>query len=271
VGRGRVSAEPATPTRHTNLFIGGCGYVGHLLATAIYQKGGPIEGGMADNLHCGGFVTFDLRECHACPWHGRNGLKGSPGIVGDATDFGRLWFATKGIDGIVYGAEGDVDDPASLFSAAVHGVYNALSVARARNMRRFVLLSSISVHSPDNGGGLAYAPDLGEDAPPQCDHPDGVSVLNSEWMCRYFAETFGMSVIALRLCGPCSDALAQERHRKDESWSALAATDLVMAIGRAIALEGHTGFEVINIAGDFTGEMVDISKAKRLLGWEPTI
>ena len=48
-------------------------------------------------------------------------------------------------------------------------------------------------------------------------------------------------------------------------------SDLMDAIVRAVYLDDHTGFEVINITGDMTGERVDLSKAERILGWRPTI
>jgi nucleoside-diphosphate-sugar epimerase len=186
-----------------------------------------------------------------------------------------LYFAAKGIDTIVYMAEGNVDRPETLFSASVHGFYNALMVARAGNVRWVILLSSLSVHSPHSGSITGVA-DLGEDVPPQCDHPDGITVLIGEWLGRYFAETFGMSVFALRISGPTPDNVAGfERTRLiamgDTLWSMTAASDITDAILRTANIEDHIGFEVINICGDFTGERVDISKAERILGWRPTI
>ena len=248
-----------TPSRKQHvLAIGGCGYVGHLLGSKVASD---------EVVGCGQWHTFDLRECPACPWRGGSDLYGSPGLVGDATDFGQLWYATAGIDAMVYMAEGDVNDPASLFSAAVHGVYTALSVAKARSIRRFVLLSSLSVFST-TGGDTYHVPDFSEDAPPRCEHPDGVSVLNSEWLCRYFAETFGMSVLVLRICGPKSD---EDVRAYPGQWATLAASDLFNAVGLAVNLKDHTGFEVINIAGDLTGARIDLSRAKRILGWRPTL
>lgn len=262
-----MKAAQVARKRKGTLMIGGCGYVGHLLAPVTLRNFGP-------------FATFDKRRCAPCPWRPNQGevnQLGAPGLMGDVTDLSALYHAMKGIDAVVYAAEGDVDDPRDLFDVAVFGVYNALTAARARGVRRFVLLSSLSVFSEENGciGGVS---DFGEDAPPQCDHPDGASVLNSEWWCRYFAETFGMSCIVLRISGPKSDdlvrafrALSASRPDREPDAFDTAATDLSAAIGRAIALEPHTGFDVVNITGDLTGCRVNLDKAKRLLGWEPTI
>ena len=250
------------PARRTVMVIGGCGYVGHLLAP--YQ--------LVESMHYPGVgFSFDKRPCSDCAW------KLLPGIRGDVTNLADLYFAAKGMGAIVYAAEGDVDDPHDLFDVAVHGVYNALLMARDRGVRRFILLSSLSVFSTGTGN-IGGAPDFSEDAPPQCDHPDGVSVLNSEWLCRYFAETFGMSVIVLRISGPVADAkLLMDRAEMfardpdDPVVFKTAASDLYRAIALAIELEGHTGFDVVNICGDLTGARVNLDKAKRLLGWEPTI
>ncbi len=252
------------------LFVGGCGYVGHLIAEQ------PHSYERWRHLGSFGLSTFDLRRCGVdcpCGAHAR--------VVGGATNFGDLYYAAKGIDTLVYMAEGDVDRPETLFHATVYGFYTALMVARARGIRRVILLSSLSVFSRETGG-LHDAEDLSEDAPPQCDHPDAITTLVAEWLGRYFAKTFGLSVIVLRLTGPKADDQVRAEREKYKGygvggmWSSTADSDVTEAILQAafvhdVEFAGDAPFEVINIAGDLTGDRIDLSKAERILGWRPTV
>lgn len=247
--------------RRRILFVGSCGYVGHLIAHAFntcdrWWNGRPYR-----------MSGFDIRRCQECswpPWHV---------VIGDATDLGDLFFAAKGMDTIVYMAEGDLSRPETLFLASVYGFYNALMVARAQHVRRVILLSTLSVHS-DQTGSIENVRNFDEDTPPQCDHPDGITVLIGEWLGRYFAETFGMSIFALRISSPTADDIVRSErseHGDDPIFYMTAASDLMDAILRTVEIEDHVGFEIINIVGDPTGERVDTSKAERILGWRRTI
>jgi len=244
------------------LVIGGCGYVGHLLAEQMYDCG---------PYHEGQWFPFDKQGPHGCSWQRLAQLQG------DVTRFSDLWFAMKATDSVVYMAEGKLSDTADLFAVSAHGVYNALMAARSQGVRRFILVSSLSVFS-DEQGGISSVRDFDEDAQPCCDHPDAVTALNSEMICEHFAKAFGMSIVALRLSGPRPDAKLRKdraesdvRDPDDTLWSATAASDILSALYAAVDLRDHTGFDVVNITGDLTGARVNLDKAKRLLGWEPTI
>ncbi len=98
-----------------------------------------------------------------------------------------------------------------------------------------------------------------------------------ELICQYFARWFDMNLIALRITGPRTRAqwLAERRnppaypggHRlyvtdeEDLANAYLAALDAVQI--------GHGRFDAVFIAGDETETEHNLSKAKRLLGWEP--
>ncbi len=98
-----------------------------------------------------------------------------------------------------------------------------------------------------------------------------------ERICRYFAREFDMNIIALRITGP----------RTREQWIAERREPITYAGGRRLyvtdeqdlanaylaSLEavqiGHGQFEAVFIAGDEKEEEVNLSKARRLLEWEP--
>lgn len=244
------------PTPDRVMVIGGCSYVGHLLAPELATD---------KPVHTGSWFSFDQRDCPDCPW------PGPPTYAGDVTDHGQVWLAADGTDAIVYIAEGARDVTAPPFEGSYLGIYNALLVARARAVRRFVLVSTLSVHSRETGS-LRFVEDLGEDAAPVCYHPDGIASLVDEWLCRHFSEAFGLSVIVLRIAGPVPDETLQQYRRDAYPETvpfALGARDLYTAVARAVAVKGHTGFDVVNIVSDRTGYPVDLGKAKYVLEWEP--
>jgi nucleoside-diphosphate-sugar epimerase len=93
-----------------------------------------------------------------------------------------------------------------------------------------------------------------------------------EQVCEYFAREHGLSLIALRITGPSTREQWLERYAqpKDSSvhiwWTD--EEDLARAYLAAISVE-HEGFDAFFIAGDHEQKEINLSKAKRLLGWEP--
>lgn len=98
-----------------------------------------------------------------------------------------------------------------------------------------------------------------------------------ELICQYFTRWFDMNLIALRITGPRTRAqYLDQRHNppsypnnhplyltdeEDLARAYLAALDAVQI--------GHGRFESVFIAGDEEEKEHNLSKAKRLLGWEP--
>ena len=93
-----------------------------------------------------------------------------------------------------------------------------------------------------------------------------------EQVCEYFAREHDMSLIALRITGPSTREQWLERRAqpKDASvhiwWTD--EEDLARAYLAAISVE-HQGFDAVFIAGDHEQQEINLSKAKRVLGWEP--
>jgi nucleoside-diphosphate-sugar epimerase len=98
-----------------------------------------------------------------------------------------------------------------------------------------------------------------------------------ELICQYFARWFDMNIIALRITGPRTRAewLAERRTpRAYPDGSRLYVTDeedLANAyLGALQAVQiGHGRFDAIFIAGDEHEREHNLSKAQRLLGWQP--
>jgi len=231
------------------LLVGGCGKVGHLVAEPLQALDEETQ-----------WYSFDPAPEHECPMLGH--------IHGDATDLGMLFQAARKSDALVYMPMGDMRDDASLFQVAMYGLYNALIVAEELH-KPVVFISSISVASvlTTTNPGLR----IGTDTAGAVDDPYCVSKLAAESMGKHFANSFGMSVLVLRLGTPMPDEdVAYSRNHDEDYPNLLAASDLADALHQAVTLKRHTGFDVLNIAGDLTGEHIDLSRTEAVLGWKPT-
>jgi nucleoside-diphosphate-sugar epimerase len=93
-----------------------------------------------------------------------------------------------------------------------------------------------------------------------------------ERICQYFCREHSMSIIAMRITGPSTRQQWIERRGQPKSdhvhiW-ATDEEDLARAYLAGLSVE-HTGFDAVFIAGDEEQGEINLSKAKRLLGWEP--
>jgi nucleoside-diphosphate-sugar epimerase len=194
-------------------------------------------------------------------------------VVGGSTDYEVLARSFGGIDCFIYLAMGPKDPAvwerpelaALQFDMAVKGVYLACRAAAAAGVSHGVYASSMSVFagypSPDGP--------IGDIAPDQT-HFYGLAKRLGEEVLRAAVRTSGMSVIALRLCHPMSDAdwLATEDPLR--ACIGTAGTDVSSAFRAALRRRGH-GFEAVAISGDRHSRYADISLACDLLGWQPAV
>jgi nucleoside-diphosphate-sugar epimerase len=96
-------------------------------------------------------------------------------------------------------------------------------------------------------------------------------------ICQYFARWFDMNIIALRITGPRTRQQWLEERRNPPACPGghrLYVTDEEdLARAYLAALEavkvGHGRFDAVFIAGDEHEQEHNLSKAKRLLGWQP--
>jgi nucleoside-diphosphate-sugar epimerase len=88
-----------------------------------------------------------------------------------------------------------------------------------------------------------------------------------EEVCRNATRAWGMSVNALRLCFPTPDEEWLATAHAGTPTLATAAGDVAEALLAALAY--RAGFQAFMISGDYEQKLLNMAKARRLLGWEP--
>jgi len=152
---------------------------------------------------------------------------------------------------------------ASNLDVNVKGVHLALQATQQAGATHAIYTSSMSVY----GGDLLtrYFPD--EDLTPDASGMYGFTKRLGEEVGRNATRAWGMSFNALRLCFPVSDAQWQADTRLGTPTLATSASDVARAL--LAALEYRAGFQAFMISGDYEQKLMNMSKARRLLGWEP--
>lgn len=230
----------------------------------------------------GTFVTPYLREHHTlrvldlrAPSH--DGVEYVEGSITDPEALGR---ALDGVDTFVNmvmkSPQGGASNEQNLtqirenYEVNTLGLHLLLWTAQGMGIKRGVHTSTMSVHYRER-------PFFGSEEEVPLDTPSvyGLTKGFGELICAYFARWFDMNLIALRITGPRTReqfiaerraAPSGERHlywtdEEDIARAYLAALEAVQV--------GHGRFDACFIAGDEAQEEHNLSKAKRLLDWEP--
>jgi uronate dehydrogenase len=151
------------------------------------------------------------------------------------------------------------------------GLHLLLWTAQSMGIKRGVHTSTMSVHYRER----TWYPS--EELVP-LDTPSvyGLTKGFGELICAYFARWFDMNLIALRITGPrAREAFLEERRNAptDGSRHLFWSDEEDLARAYLAALEavqvGHGRFDAVFIAGDELQTEHNLSKARRLLGWEP--
>lgn len=230
------------------LVVGGSGYVGGLVLPMLAKH------------HR--FRVFDLVPPQDGPWEY---------VPGEVADQKALNHALQGMNALIYMAKGVTDDDDSFnsveaattaFDVSVKGLYFTLDAARRAGLSHAVYTSSMSVYK----GSVRQRHFSHEDLPPDTQDVYGLTKYLGEEVCRHAVRAWGMSVNALRLCLPVSmEKWRVCRH--DTSYVYTASDDVARAL--LAALEYRRGFEAFMISGDRKQVHTNLSKASRLLNWEP--
>jgi nucleoside-diphosphate-sugar epimerase len=159
------------------------------------------------------------------------------------------------------------------------GLHLLLYTAQGLGIRRGVHTSTMSVHYR---GRTWYGQE--EDVPLDTPSVYGLTKSLGEVICAYFARWFDMNLIALRITGPRPRASYleergnrpagfEQRRGPDGAGPIFATDEEDLAAAYLAALEavqvGHGRYEAVFIAGDEDEANHNLSKARRLLGWEP--
>jgi nucleoside-diphosphate-sugar epimerase len=155
------------------------------------------------------------------------------------------------------------------------GLHMLLYTAQKLGVKSGVYTSSMSVHYRKRPYYHAE-----EEVPLDTPSAYGLSKGFGEGICRYFARWFDMNLAALRITGPRTrEKWIEERKKpvldRPDGSQPLFVTDeedLANAYLAALKLvqQGHGRFEAFFIAGDEHQKEHNLTKAKRVLGWEPT-
>jgi nucleoside-diphosphate-sugar epimerase len=226
------------------LVIGGSGIVGSLIIPTLLTK---------HSLR-----VFDLRPPQ---------LSTLEYVSGNITDFEAVEKAVRGMDALLYMAMGSLNwdewqGTNSGFDANVKGLYFALKAAAQAGIKQAVYTSSMSVYA-----NLRSRYFYDEDITPDELELYGFTKWLGEEVCRNASRRWGMNVNALRLCLPT----AKEKWLEETHTGTPTIATVDEDVGRAMlgGLELRAGFQTFMISGDYEGKIMNMSKAKRLLGWEP--
>jgi nucleoside-diphosphate-sugar epimerase len=226
------------------LLIGGSGIVASLVSPTLLTK---------HSLR-----IFDLRPPKD------SGPQYHPGNI---TDFRAVEQAVQGMDALIYMAMGSLDwdewpGTDSGFDANVKGLHFALKAAAKAGVTQAIYTSGMSVYANLNN---RYFAD--EAITPDEKELYGFTKWLGEEVCRNACRRWGMNVNALRLCHPT----AKEKWLEETQSGVPTIATMDEDAGRAMlgALEYQGGFQTFMISGDYEQKIMNMSKAKRLLGWEP--
>jgi nucleoside-diphosphate-sugar epimerase len=188
-------------------------------------------------------------------------------IEGNLTDPQAVERAVQGMDALIFMAMGNkyYDNEIGVitnFDVNVKGVYLALYMAHRAGIKHAVYTSTLSVYEDL---GKRYITD--EEMPPDAKQVYGFTKRLGEEVCRNAVNEWGMSINALRLCFPIADERWYESFLATDPNCATTATDLAAALLKA--LDYRDGFQAFIISGDYEQKMMNMEKAKRVLGWEP--
>ena len=198
-------------------------------------------------------------------------------IQGSVTDPEIVQQAIKGMDTFVYmvmrrptsdnSSMANFDDIIANHEANLMGLHIVLHAAKEEGIRHAVYTSTFTVHERTRN----LFPSE-EEIP--LDNPGvyGLTKGLGERVCQYFCREHDMSIIAMRITGPSTREQWTERRGQPKLnpvriwWTD--EEDLARAYLAAIKTQ-NSGFDAVFIAGDEEHQEINLSKAKRLLGWEP--
>jgi nucleoside-diphosphate-sugar epimerase len=239
----------------------------------------------------GTFITPYLKERHSLRVLDLQAptADGVEYVEGSITDPEVLEVALQGCDSfinlVMMGPQGGASTEQSLpliisnYEVNTLGLHLLLYTAQGLGIRRGVHTSTMSVHYR---GRTWY----GQEEDVALDTPSvyGLTKSLGEVICAYFARWFDMNIIALRITGPRPRARYLEERRDrpagfeqtrgpDGAGPIFVTDEEDLASAYLAALEavqvGHGRYDAVFIAGDEEEANHNLSKARRLLDWEP--
>lgn len=163
-----------------------------------------------------------------------------------------------------------IEDVVNNYEVNTLGLHLLLYVAQSMGITKGVHTSTFTVHAR-NRNKFPSEEEIPLDNPGVYGLTKGIG----ETICQYFSREYGMAIAALRITGPRnSQDWIEDRNKPRTSPDHLWVTeerDLASAYSAAINFvqKNTHRFESFFIAGDENEEEINLSKAKKLLGWTP--
>ena len=154
----------------------------------------------------------------------------------------------------------------SHYAVHVRGMATVLEAAVKHRMSRVIYGSTMSVFQLPRQRYFAS-----EDCVPDAVDKYGLTKQLGEQVCHAYAAAYDrLSIIVLRMVWPIPDRKWAKLGEAGEDRNFMTGPrDLGRLYLSALALQGHTGFDVIHACSDIEGKQMDMNKAKSLLGWTP--
>lgn len=187
-------------------------------------------------------------------------------VVGDVNDPAAVSQAMSGVDVLIYMVmpslnrltEGQIS-----LDLNVKGLHQVLHCATQAGIRRMVYASTLTVHNVrkfysseglprDSRGVYGFTKGLGEE------------------VCEWFCRVHQMTIVALRLVRPNTRPgwLEARNQADDPRIGHTQDSDAARAFLLALTCQ-VIGFNAVYISGDYEGKLINLTRARELLGWEP--
>ena len=214
---------------------------------------------------------FKLRALNRSP------VPGVETVQADINDGAAIAPAFAGIDVVVHLAAFLGADAGQLLASNVNGTYQVFEAARAAGVRRIVYASSgatVGGYEADEPF-RAMAEGRWAEVPaerPLVTHADpvrpsgvyGVTKVFGEALARYYADTFGLSMLCLRI------GAVRPANRPDDARQAavfLSHADVVQAIERCIDAPPEVRFAIMFAVSNNRGRYRDVEHTRRTIGF----
>lgn len=226
--------------------------------------------------HVGSILRPALEAEHDCRYLDLRPVPGAEErtFIGSLCDPDALAKAMAGQDVCVqlamahYRREPDVDNIGPSYDVHVKGMHYVLQAAADAGCQRVIYASTLSVYQrsrpPDDGT-------RSETDPPDAVNLYGLTKRLGEDVCQAFSICHPeLSILALRMVLPRTEEQWSQPPQPRENRSYMTGPDdLRRAYLSAIALNGHQGFDAISICSDIEQQILNLGKAKEVLGWVP--
>lgn len=224
--------------------------------------------------HVGSILRPALEAEHQCRYLDLRPITGAEAqtVLGSITDIGAVREAVAGCDAVVQLVMANVGEKGEDYfnrchEAHVKGMHVLMRGVVEAGITRVVHASTLSVYAWEDRFHTS------EEMPPDATNGYGLTKILAEEIGRIFARAHpDLSFLALRLVLPCDER--QWANGWDSGWQRqkrfkTGPEDLRRLFLAALALQGHHGFDAVHAASDSEGQLLDMTKARELLGWQP--